>query len=142
MPEQPALRPPSGADKRTPRHGDRGAGQPDFRILFLVVDDLPGILDGGLHGLDLDVLELAADLADLAQVFVLDDVARLRVDRDRSARAGRALVLLEQLHGPVRVDLAFLLADRVVDRVHAVPGAYRHEARRAVRAVFLVPCGD
>ena len=47
-------------------------------------------LDRILHVLDLlelDVLQDAADLLDLAEIDGLDDVARLRVGRDRAARA-------------------------------------------------------
>src|SRR5262245_22087412 len=52
------------------------------------------ILHPRLHGilhvldlLDLDVLQLAADLLDPPDVDGLHDVARFRIDRDRSARA-------------------------------------------------------
>src|SRR5258708_38576585 len=41
----------------------------------------------GIEGRELHGVELAIHLLDLADVDVLDDVARLRVDRDRSARA-------------------------------------------------------
>src|SRR5690349_12670519 len=92
----------------TPRHGPARRGGAEPFSLLLVVDDLPGILHGRLHRLELDVLELAADPADLAQVLVLDDVTRLRVDRDRPARAVVALVMPQQVHGPVRIDLPFL----------------------------------
>src|SRR5262249_14542918 len=41
----------------------------------------------GIEGRELDIVKLALHLLDLADVDVLDDVARLRIDRDRSARA-------------------------------------------------------
>src|SRR6266436_5524926 len=47
---------------------------------------LARILDG-LEGLELDIIELAVDLLDLADVDVLHDVAGVRIDRDRAARA-------------------------------------------------------
>src|SRR5215212_6677312 len=47
---------------------------------------LARILDG-LEGRELLIIELAVDLLDLADVDVLHDIARVGVDRDRSARA-------------------------------------------------------
>src|ERR1700704_2920750 len=75
------------------------------RLLFPVYF-FPGIF----HGLDrfavhLDVGEHAADLAHLADVLVLDDVARFRVDRDRAARAVRVLPGLQDRHGLVGIEL-------------------------------------
>src|SRR3954470_13583297 len=75
---------------------------------------------------ELDIVELAADLLDLADVDVLDDVAGLRVDRDRSARArpGHAL------HGRderVAGGVAVRLLQGLVDEVHAVVAAEAHE---------------
>src|SRR6185295_18314151 len=55
-----------------------------WRSLFL--RGLHRVLDVGDGG-ELDVVEFAADLLDLADVDVLDDVARLGIDRDRPARA-------------------------------------------------------
>src|SRR5262245_24360743 len=111
------------------------------RRSFLLVEFLPLVLHVR-DRLELDVGELPAHLADLADVLVLDDVPRLRIDRDRSARAVRVLVAPPDLHRLFGVDLAALLPDRGVDRVHRVPGADRHEARRRLLAVFLLPRGD
>src|SRR6201995_318114 len=75
-------------------------------------------LAGVLHvreGLELDIVELAVLLLDLADVDVLDDVARLRVDRDRAARA----LPLHALHGLdqlVAVGVAARLLERLVDQ--------------------------
>src|SRR5229473_5638576 len=55
---------------------------------------LAGVLDG-FKSLELDVVEFAVDLLDLADVDVLHDVAGFRIDRDRAARA----LPLQPLHG-------------------------------------------
>src|SRR5262245_806226 len=71
------------------------------RVLLLLrrlLQFLPRILHRGANGLELDVGELPADLAHLAQILGLDDVARLRVDRDRAARAVRVLPALGDFH--------------------------------------------
>src|SRR5215469_4625133 len=44
------------------------------------------ILDG-LELLELDIVEFTADILDSPDVDVLDDVARVRIDRDHSSRA-------------------------------------------------------
>src|SRR5215475_10709461 len=88
---------------------------------------LAGILDG-VEGLELDVVELAVDLLHLADVDVLDDVAGIRIDRDRTARA----LPLHPLHGRdqlVAVGIATRLLQRFVDQVDAIIPAYGHEAR-------------
>src|SRR5207247_1953915 len=110
--------------------------------VLLFVQLLPRILHRGAHGFDLDVGKLAADPAHFAQILVLHDVAGSRVDRDRSPRAVRVLEVLQELHGAVRVEPAFLLLDRVHDRGHPVPAAYGDEVGRLVRAVVALPCGD
>src|SRR5262245_64800626 len=56
--------------------------------LLLLVDLLPRILHRG-DRLQFDVRQVAVDLAHLAHVLVLDDVARVDVDLDRPARAVR-----------------------------------------------------
>jgi hypothetical protein len=58
---------------------------------------LSGLLDR-FEGLELDIVELAVDALDLAHIDVLHDVPRLRIDRDRSARAfpGHALHGLDE----------------------------------------------
>src|SRR5512147_1436262 len=89
-------------------------------------------VDDRLELVELDVLKLAAALLDLAQVDVLHDVARRRVDRDRAARA-RRLPALGDLHRLVRVDVAAALRDDLVDERHAVVRADRHEVRAARR---------
>src|SRR3954452_19250733 len=58
-------------------------GMTRFRASLL---RLAGILHR-LEGREFDVVELAVDLLDLADVDVLHDIAGLRVNRDRAARA-------------------------------------------------------
>src|SRR3981081_4888186 len=70
------------------------------------------ILDG-LEGRELDVVEFAVLLLDLADIDVLDDVAGVRIDRDRTARA----FPFHPLHGgdqPIAVGLAPRLLQRFV----------------------------
>src|SRR5512139_814409 len=55
----------------------------DDNLLLRGLHRVLDVRDGG----ELDVVELAAHLIDLADVDVLHDVARVRVDRDRAARA-------------------------------------------------------
>src|SRR3979409_2729976 len=79
------------------------------------------ILDG-LEGRELDVVELAVLLLDLADIDVLDDVAGVRIDRDRTARA----FPFHPLHGgdqPIAVSLAAGLLQRLVGEQHAVIAA-------------------
>src|SRR6476469_10042969 len=88
---------------------------------------LAGVFDG-FKGLEFDVVELAVDLLDLADVDVLHDVAGFRIDRNRAARA----LPLHSLHGAdqrVAVGLPAGLFERLVDQVNAVIAADRHEAR-------------
>src|SRR5258708_31999860 len=107
--------------------------------LRLLLQVFPGVLDRRADRLDLDVGELAVDLLHLAQILVLHDVARLRIDGDRAARARRVLPLLEDLHRLVGIELALLLLDRLDDEGRAVIGAHRDEVRRLVPAVLLFP---
>src|SRR5262245_44641334 len=100
-----------------PHYGERGGLTPLLALLQL----LPRILQRGRDRFQLDVGELTVHATHLAQIFVLHDVARRGIDGDRAARTVRVFVLLEQLHGLVRIDLPLLLADHVEDRVHAVP---------------------
>src|ERR671939_702056 len=87
---------------------------------------LAGVLHR-LKGLELDIVELAIDLLHLADVDVLHDVARFRIDRDRAARAFplHALHGLDQL---VAVGVAAGLLQRLIDQVNAVIAADRNEA--------------
>src|ERR1700741_1369781 len=94
-------------------------------------------LAGVLHLLDdveLDVVELVAHgrhSLDLADVDVLDDVAGLRVDQDRAARALEDLALhrLWQL----LAALALARLQRLVDDAHAVVAADGHEVGAELR---------
>ena len=77
---------------------------------------------------ELDVPELAVLLLDLAQVDVLHDVARLRVDEHRAARALEDLAL-HRGQQRVAAALAAGLLERLVDDAHAVVAAHGHEVR-------------
>src|SRR5258705_6584523 len=99
---------------------------------------LAGVLDG-LEGCEFDVVELAVDLLDLADVDVLHDVAGFRIDRDRAARA----FPLHPLHGfdqRIAVGLATGLIEGLVDEMDAVIAADGHEA--GTRAEGLLVGGD
>src|SRR5262249_34695213 len=79
-----------------------------------------------LEGLELDVVQLAVHLLDLAEVDVLHDVAGVGIDRDDSARA----LPFHALHGGdelVALGLAVGLLQRLVDEMHAVIAAERDE---------------
>src|SRR5262245_12787780 len=103
----------------------RKTGEETRDALFL--RRLHRVLDVG-DGREFDVVEFAAHLIDLADVDVLDDVARLGIDRDRAARAlpGHALHGGDEL---VAVGRAVGLLQRRVDQRHAVIAADRHEVR-------------
>src|SRR3979490_2224151 len=95
---------------------------------------LAGVLDG-FKSLELDVVEFAVDLLDLADVDVLHDVAGFRIDRDRAARAFPP----HPLHGldqRIAVGLAAGLFQGLVDQVNAVIAADGHEARARAEGLF------
>src|SRR6266567_896333 len=79
---------------------------------------------------DLDVDEAPADLLDTADINRLDDVASLRIDSDRAARAFpfHALGGGDERLG---VGLAGGILQGFVDEVHAVPAADAEEVRVA-----------
>src|SRR5690349_18277703 len=77
----------------SPRRGEEGDlcfwGRRNItrtRVSLRRVQLFPAVLDVR-DGVELGVLQLAADLLGLADVDVLHDVARLRIDRDGAARA-------------------------------------------------------
>src|SRR5205823_10142612 len=84
--------------------GRRG-GRAKSLFLFRRVQLLPGVLDLR-DRLELDIGKSAVHLLDPAQIDVLDNVARLRIDRDRAARAFRVLPGLEEVHRFVGGELA------------------------------------
>src|SRR5208282_5908913 len=97
-------------------------------------DNFP-LLRGSFHrvlhvrkSLELGVPELPVYLFDLAHVDVVHDVAGVRIDRDRAARAfpGHALHRCDQ---SVAVGVAARLLERFVEEVHAVIAAQRDEIR-------------
>src|SRR3954466_8395259 len=96
---------------------------------------LARILDG-VEGLELDVVELAVDLLDLADVDVLDDVAGFRINRDRAAWAlpGHALHRGKQR---IAIRLALGLLHGLVDQVDAIVAADRHKPRTAAERLLV-----
>src|SRR6185369_6056294 len=86
---------------------------------------------------ELDVLQLAADALDLADVDVLHDVACGRIDADRPARA-RPLHALGGFDELVGVGVAVGLLEHLGDQVHAVVAADRHEVGPVVRIGLVV----
>src|ERR1700750_1247457 len=93
----------------------------------------------GVEGGELYIVQLAVDLFDLADIDVLDDVARLRINGNRPARAFPFPSLHRGDHGGA-VGLALSLLERLVDEVHAVVAAERDEVRAV--AVGLLEGGD
>jgi hypothetical protein len=80
----------------------------DFRShrVAAEIEIVAGQLETRAERFELDVHQLAADLAHFAQVLGLDDVARLRVDRDRAARARAVGDVLRKVREAVRRRLA------------------------------------
>src|SRR5262249_45069805 len=99
---------------------------------------LQWVLDG-FEGRKLDVVKLALDLLDLADVDVLDDLARVRINGDRPARAV-PFYALHRIDQRVAVGLALGLLERLVHQMHAVVAAKRDEVR--AKAVRLLEGGD
>src|ERR1700729_1061042 len=113
-PMTPTLSPQAGRG-RSVRAGRES--KPGVRVKALLLD-LAGVLDG-IEGLELDIVKLAADLLDLSQIDVLDDVAGLRIYRNRAARALPRHALHRRNEG-VAVGVAAGLLERLVDEMHAV----------------------
>src|SRR5215831_2302401 len=91
-----------------------------------------GVLDG-LERRELDILQLAIDLLDLAHVNVLHDVTRVRVDRDRPTRAF-PLHALHRRYESVTVRASAGLLERLINDVHGVVAAHGYEiGPKAVR---------
>src|SRR6202140_1043262 len=65
--------------------GSRASSRPGMTTAASLLG-LAGVFHG-LKGLEFDVVEVAVDLLDLADVDVLHDVAGFRIDRDWAARA-------------------------------------------------------
>src|SRR3954465_9653218 len=95
---------------------------PGLLLLHAFLDRVLDVLDL----VDLDVHQPAAHLVDAADVHGLHDVARLRVDRYRAARA-LPLHALRRRDERLAVGLAAGLLQRLVDQVHAVPAAHAEE---------------
>src|SRR6185312_4594005 len=65
-----------------------------LRLFLLGIEFFPRILDLR-DGCEFDIREMAADALDTADIDVLDDVAGLRIDGDRPARAVGVFPALE-----------------------------------------------
>src|SRR5256885_10781636 len=111
----------------TTRPGHRGTSLKFPNRLAPLVRSLAGIPDR-LKGREFDVVEFAVHLLDLADIDVLNDVARLGVDRNRAARAlpGHALHRIDQR---VAAGLPAGFFQRAVDQMDAVVAANGDEAR-------------
>ena len=79
-----------------------------------------------LDHVELHVVELAVHPLDLADVDVLHDVARLRVDQHRAARALEDLAL-HRVEQRLAAPAPLVAFERLVDHAHAVVAAHRHE---------------
>src|SRR5467141_1934550 len=108
--------------------GDPADISADSIALFLhpLLDRVLDVLDL----VDLDVDEAPADLLDAADINRLDDVASLRIDGDRAARAFPFHALGRRDEG-LGVGLAAGLLQGFVDEVHPVPAADAEEVRVA-----------
>src|SRR5262245_62706123 len=120
-------RPPlSRLSRRT--HDRRAGFEPRAPAVLGLLLHFQRVFDG-VEGRELDIVKLALHLLDLADVDVLDDVARLRIDRDRSARAF-PFHALHRVDQGVAAGLALGLLERLVHQMHAVVAAERDEVRR------------
>src|SRR5204862_3538400 len=95
-------------------------------LLHPLLDRVLDVLDL----VDLDVDEAPADLVDAADIYRLDDVAGLRIDGDRAARAF-PFHALGGRNERLCVGLAGGLLQGFVDEVHPVPAADAEEVRVA-----------
>src|SRR5947209_13296890 len=98
-------------------------------IALLLHPLLDGVLDV-VDLVDLDVDEAPADLLDAADIYRLDDVAGLRIDGDRAARAF-PFHALGGRNERLCVGLTGGLLQGFVDEVHPVPAADAEEVRVA-----------
>src|SRR4051812_10349906 len=87
-------------------------------------------------GCELDIVELAAYALDLADIDVLDHLARLRIERHWSARARKAQAL-HRIDQRGAVSRAVRLLERLIDHVHAVIGLHRHQVGTHAAVLFL-----
>src|SRR5690348_1210737 len=107
----------------------RRARQPYRPRLFLLgVELFPRILDLR-NGCEFDIREVTADAFDAADIDILDDVAGLRIDRDRPARAVGIFPGLENGHRLIDVEFALGLLDHGIGRSHRVPALDAGEIR-------------
>src|SRR5574339_71567 len=102
--------------------GDSAAGPDDNALARLL--EFARVLDGLLY-VELHVPQLAVLAFDLADVDVLHDVARLRIDQHRAARALEHLALHRVEQRFSSVPLGGI--ERVVDHAHAVVATHGHE---------------
>ncbi len=88
-----------------------------------------------LKGNELDIVELAVDLLDLADLNILDDVPRLRIDRYRPART-LPFHAFHGAHERVAAGIAIGLLEGIIDEMHSMIAADREEVRSHARVGF------
>src|SRR5262245_1141492 len=113
---------PTTASSGLPHHIAGGEFVTDGLLLFGSLDRILDLVKFG----EFHVVQFAIQLRNLAHVDVLDDVARIRIDLDRSART----LPFHALHGvdqSVTIGRAIGLLERIIDQVHAVIATDRHE---------------
>src|SRR2546421_6294246 len=121
---QGRYRPPASRRAAPSTAGARGKPRaPAARLLLHFQRVFDGVEGGELH-----VVKLAIDLLDLADVDILNDLARLRVNGNRPARAFPFHSLHRGDQG-LAVGLALGLLEGLVDEVHAIVTAERDEVR-------------
>src|SRR4029077_10692569 len=96
---------------------------------------------GGGGGGEFDVCDLSVALLDLSEIDRLDDVAGRRINSNGTART-LEFGLLQKLHGPVRIEIALLGLDHLIDRPKHVVGHDRYETERTLRGHRLERLGE
>src|SRR3984957_15201139 len=91
---------------RLTRRNIFGRGEVPRTPSLHLIELFPWVLDHR-DRFNLGIAELTIHLVDPAEILILHDVARFRIDHDRSARAV-IFPAFQQLHRLVRVDIALL----------------------------------
>src|SRR6185312_2446376 len=97
---------------------------------------LARILDR-LERVEFHVLQHAVHAFDLADVDVLGDVARLRIDFHRTTRA-HPFHAFHRGHERITLGIALGFLQRLVDQAHAIVGSRGDHVRTHARIGFLV----
>src|SRR3979411_1338417 len=88
-----------------------------------------------LKGSKLDIVEFAIDLLDLADINILNNVPRLRINRYRPART-LPFHTFHGAHERVAVGRAIGLPEGLIDEMHSIVAADRKEIRSGARVGF------